>query len=95
MTTNELIAILNEINAKEGTNAQHTHLHIDAIDSPDANYVVVETWQTGDVDIYITDDARDLIDNQCRDDYFEMIDGMKSVKVYEARYDSVSCEVVL
>ena len=94
MLTTELINILNEINKNEGERAKHTHIHIDSINSSDAENVVVELWESGDIDIYITDDADRLIENVCYEDEDIPVYGLKSVKVYDCRYDDVGFRVV-
>ncbi len=89
MKTNELIAVLNEINKKFGANVQNRHVYIDAIDSPDLEYAVVEVWDDGACDVYLTDDAQDLINNHCYDDYDEYMYGLKSLVVYSVDNDGV------
>lgn len=79
MTTTEIITTLNALSANYGIKAD-THLHIDAMDSPNANYVVCEIWKNGKIDIYLTDNDEKFIDNNCVD-----VRGLRQVSVWHTR----------
>ena len=51
MKTTELIAVLNAISTRYGAQALNRWVNIDAIDSCDANYVVVAVWNNDEVSI--------------------------------------------
>ena len=68
MKTTELIATLNAINTRYGAQALNRWVNIDAIDSCDANYIVVAQWKNDEVSIYITDDAEKFVENTYLDD---------------------------
>lgn len=68
MKTTELIAVLNAISTRYGAQALNRWVNIDAMDSCDANYVVVAVWKNDEVSIYITDNDEKFIDNTYIDD---------------------------
>lgn len=55
MTQKLLVAIFAQL-------PEDTNVFVDAVNSNDAHEVLVETWESGDVDAYITDDAQAHID---------------------------------
>ena len=82
MKTNELIAVLTAITNRYGAKALDRWVNIDAIDSCDANHVVVAVWNNDDVSIYITDDDEKFIDNHCFDDDGYYFHGLKSITIW-------------
>ena len=86
MKTHTLIKILKKIECQYGL---ATRTYIDAIDSPDANFVVVEVWESDNVDVYVTDNDEDFICNHCIDDDDTYMYGLKEIKVYKAIGNSI------
>jgi len=84
MKTNELIAVLTAITNRYGAKALDRWVNIDAIDSCDANHVVVAVWNNDDVSIYITDDDEKFIENTYMDEDNpdEYMWGIKSITVW-------------
>lgn len=73
MTNKQLVAIIAKLPGK-------TNIFIDSMNSPDANEILVETWSSGDIDAYITDDA------QAHIDYCDTLSscGLESLVIYKA-----------
>ena len=83
MKTTELIATLTAIGTRYGAQALDRWVNIDAMDSCDANYVVVAVWNNDEVSIYITDDADKFVENTYIDDDTEGYFGeLKSITVW-------------
>ena len=83
MKTTELIAVLTAIGQRYGAKALDRWVNMDAMDSCDANYVVVAVWKNDDVSIYITDNDEKFIENTYIDDDTDGYFGeLKSITVW-------------
>ena len=83
MKTTELIAVLTAIGQHYGAKALDRWVNMDAMDSCDANYVVVAVWKNDDVSIYITDNDEKFIENTYIDDDTDGYFGeLKSITVW-------------
>lgn len=81
MKTTELISILNSIITRYGDIGCNARIHMDAIESQDAEYVICEVW--GDaIDVYVTDDDKKFIDTHCFDDEGGCFTGLKSITIW-------------
>lgn len=89
MTINELQKTLNYAK-RHHKGANFSYARMDAFDTPEINFVVVEVWVDGKVEIYLTDNDEKFVDNHCiYDDTNDYFRGLKHIKVYYCVCDTI------